>query len=65
MCYNLAYAVFGGLSPLMCTLAIHYFDSVLAPAIYVVMVALFSWTVCFMGATRDSQSTQPILEPAD
>jgi MFS family permease len=53
--YNLAYACFGGLSPLLCTLAIGVFDSVLAPAIYVIVVASFSCLACYYG--RHSTST--------
>lgn len=47
--YNLAYACFGGLSPLLCTLAIGVFDSVLAPAIYVIIVATLSCLACYYG----------------
>lgn len=40
MSYNLAYAIFGGLSPVICTLAIRYFETPLAPAFYFMIVAL-------------------------
>jgi MFS family permease len=49
MSYNFAYAIFGGLSPVICTVAIHYFDSVLAPAFYIMAIALCSTIACFMG----------------
>ena len=49
MSYNLAYAVFGGLSPVICTVAIRVFDSVLAPAVYVIIIAIFSWVACYFG----------------
>ena len=47
MSYNLSFALFGGLSPIICTIAIHYFDSVLAPAIYLTLMAALSWIVCY------------------
>lgn len=47
MSYNLAYALLGGLSPLICTVAIHYFNNVLAPAIYVAVVAAISFLTCY------------------
>lgn len=49
MSYNLAYGLFGGLSPVICTIAIHSFDSVMAPAFFVIFVAMLSWIACFMG----------------
>lgn len=51
MSYNLAYAIFGGLSPIICTLAIHWLDNILAPAIYVTGMAMISWTVCYLHGT--------------
>lgn len=50
--YNLAYALFGGLSPLLCTLAIGLFDSVLAPAIYVIFVAALAGLACYLGSKK-------------
>ncbi len=49
MSYNLAYAFFGGMSPLVCTVMIKYFDSIIAPGIYLTIVALISWSVCFFS----------------
>lgn len=47
MSYNLAYAIFGGLSPVICTIIINQFDSVLAPAFYVISIASISWLACY------------------
>lgn len=41
--YNLAYAIVGGLSPIICTLAIHYSGSIMAPAFYILIVAVISF----------------------
>lgn len=49
MSYNLAYAIFGGLSPVICTIAIHMLDNVLAPAFYVTTIAIFAWLACCVG----------------
>lgn len=49
MSYNLAYAFFGGMSPLICTVMIQYFDSVLAPGVYLSIVAFVSWSVCYFS----------------
>lgn len=49
MSYNLAYALFGGLSPIICTLAIHTLDSIMAPALYIIFVAILSWLACYLG----------------
>lgn len=38
--YNLAYATIGGLSPIICTLAIQHLNTILAPAYYVISVAV-------------------------
>jgi hypothetical protein len=48
MSYNLAYAVCGGLSPLVCTFLIHYFDSALAPAAYIIFIASIAWMACIL-----------------
>lgn len=50
--YNLAFALFGGLSPLLCTIAIHVFDSVLAPAIYLTLMAAISYCVCYFDKNK-------------
>ncbi|OGV48612.1 MAG: MFS transporter [Legionellales bacterium RIFCSPHIGHO2_12_FULL_42_9] len=52
MSYNLAFALFGGLSPLICTIAIHVFDSVLAPAIYLTIMAALSFGVCYFDKKK-------------
>ncbi|VVC75750.1 Proline/betaine transporter [Aquicella siphonis] len=57
MSYNLAFAVFGGLSPVICTFAIHTFNSVLAPAYYVMLMAMLSWIACYLG--KKSEEQQP------
>lgn len=49
MSYNFAYAIFGGLSPVICTVAIQYFNSVLAPAFYIIIIALCAAAACFIG----------------
>lgn len=48
MSYNLAYAIFGGLSPVICTVAIRWLDNILAPAFYVTGMAMISWIVCYL-----------------
>lgn len=48
MSYNFAYAIFGGLSPVICTVAIQYFGTPLAPAFYFMLVAF----VAMLVATR-------------
>jgi len=55
MSYNLAYAFFGGLSPVICTLAIHTFDSIMAPALYVVFIAILSCLACYYGRDFHTQ----------
>jgi MHS family proline/betaine transporter-like MFS transporter len=45
--YNGAYAIFGGLSPLVCTIAINQFNSLYAPAFYVMAVACISGLACY------------------
>lgn len=49
MSYNFAYAIFGGLSPVICTIAIQYIHSVLAPAFYIMAIALCALTACWLG----------------
>lgn len=49
MSYNLAYAFIGGLSPLICTLLIHWFDSLMAPALYLILVACSGFIACIIG----------------
>jgi MFS family permease len=44
--YNLAFAIFGGLSPIICTIAIYSFHTALAPAFYLMLVAFVSLLVC-------------------
>ena len=56
--YNLAYAFFGGLSPVICTVAINYTGSILAPAYYVIFIAAIAGTACYAGRrTRHPIST--------
>jgi MHS family proline/betaine transporter-like MFS transporter len=55
MSYNLAYAFFGGLSPVICTLAIHAFDSIMAPAFYVIFIAILSSLACYYGRDFHAQ----------
>ena len=50
LCYNLAYAIVGGLSPVICTLLIHWFNSAMAPAAYLICVAVCAWIACYKGA---------------
>ncbi len=45
--YNLAYAIVGGLSPIICTLAIQYFNDVFSPAYYVITVAVVAAFTCW------------------
>jgi MHS family proline/betaine transporter-like MFS transporter len=47
--YNLAFAFFGGLTPVLLTLAIESFNFVLAPAVYIICVTIFSWCACYVG----------------
>jgi len=47
MSYNLAYALFGGLSPLIFTIMIESLHSSFAPGIYLTFVAFISWCVCY------------------
>lgn len=49
LCYNLAYAFVGGLSPIICTLLIYLFDSIMAPAFYLISVAICALITCYKG----------------
>jgi len=42
----MAFAIFGGLSPLIITLIIYKFNSILAPSFYLMGIALFSLIAC-------------------
>jgi len=57
--YNLAYAFFGGLSPIICTLAIHAFDTVMAPAFYIVFIAILACLSCYYG--RNSHANEKLV----
>ncbi len=46
--YNLAYAIVGGLSPIVSTISIHVFQSVMAPAVYIMMIAACSFVACYL-----------------
>lgn len=62
--YNLAYALFGGLSPVVCTIAIHSFGTVMAPAFYVMFVAFLSLLAVLSLPTETDQSLEnesPVL----
>lgn len=48
--YNLAYAIIGGLSPIICTLAIEYLKDPFAPAYYVMIIATFAAITCWRTA---------------
>jgi len=48
--YNLAYAIVGGLSPIICTMAIEHFDTIYAPAYYVMSVAVIAVAACWRMA---------------
>lgn len=60
--YNLAFAFFGGLSPIICTIAIHVFDSVLAPAIYLTFMAALSYVICYFGKKKGKLSPGNLCE---
>lgn len=47
-CYNLSFALFGGLSPLILTFAIYQFHAILVPAYYLICVAIFSLIACIL-----------------
>ncbi len=59
MSYNLAYAIFGGLSPLICTVAIHVFNNILAPSFYVSIMAVVSWAACYYCSFEQSDEQWP------
>lgn len=50
--FNISYAILGGLSPLVCTYIIHTFDSILAPAYYIIAMASVSWFACYYIGKR-------------
>lgn len=56
--FNLAYAILGGLSPLICTYLIHRFDSILAPAYYITLMAVISCVACYKTSDRSHAFTQ-------
>lgn len=60
--YNLAYAVVGGLSPIICTVAIQYFNSIYAPAYYVMVVAMAAIVACTKIQSRDDRQGAAQLE---
>lgn len=59
MSYNLAYAIFGGLSPMICTFGIHVLNSIMAPAFYVIFIAILSWLACYFGQAIRMQASRP------
>lgn len=60
--YNLAYAFFGGLSPVICTIAIEYTGSILAPAYYVTFIAVLAGFACYAGRRIENRHSN-ILQP--
>ena len=52
MSYNLAYAFFGGTSPLISEFIIQYSHQKLAPSLYITIIAVISWCVCFAQAKK-------------
>ena len=60
MSYNLAYAIFGGLSPILCTLFIQLTGSILAPAFYLMLIATLSGLACY-GYQRKSKKVERVL----
>lgn len=61
--YNMAYALFGGLSPMICTIAIHTLDSIMAPAFFVIFVAMLSWLACYFG--KDLKANEAYEQTVD
>ncbi|HTM64659.1 MAG TPA: MFS transporter [Gammaproteobacteria bacterium] len=61
ICYNIAYGFIGGLSPVICTLAIQLTGSVVAPAYYVILIAALTASACFLGR-KTEKHTEPTLE---
>ncbi len=55
MSYNLAYAIVGGLSPVLCTIAIQTTGSVLAPAWYIMFIAILAGSTCLLNKTYHSE----------
>lgn len=64
--YNLSYAIVGGLSPTLCTLLIHWFGSPLAPAFYLMAMAVIPlWSMknsASSGIFERTESFEPISE---
>lgn len=58
--YNLAYALIGGLSPLICTVAIQVTGSVLAPAWYVMFIAAIAASACWLGRKKTADELIPL-----
>ena len=54
MSYNLAFALVGGLSPVICTYLIHAFNTALAPAGYLFAVVLLSWLGCYFWVKSEN-----------
>jgi len=52
MSYNIAFALFAGLSPIICTVAIHTFHSPLAPGFYLITIASLALIACRLGQGR-------------
>lgn len=47
--YNTAMAIFAGMGPVICTVVIHAFHSILAPAYYIMIVTMFGFAACYLG----------------
>lgn len=47
--YNMAYAIFGGMGPVICTVLIHEFQSALAPAYYMMVTAMLALIASYVG----------------
>lgn len=60
ICYNLSFAIFGGLSPLLATYFINIYHNTLIPAWLVAIVAPFTLLGCIYSRARDTASTQQI-----
>ncbi len=60
--FNFSYAILGGLSPLICTYLIHTFDSILAPAYYIMLLASISWIACYKIKDRINDNSYSDLQ---
>ena len=58
LCYNVAYTIFGGTAPLIATWLITLTDHSLAPAFYLIAIALLA----FIGGSRLPESSQRALD---